>query len=141
MSQQLSAKNSFFFAGAALVVLVLAQMVGSFLVQRLPVGFGRDGYFAVFLAHGQVYFGTIPQEKQNVVFLHDVYYLKLSKPVLSQEDLQNASDASLVKLGNELHGPEDQMEINRAQILFIEKLKKDGKVAKAIEQYQSEQGR
>jgi len=41
----------------------------------------------------------------------------------------------LLKLGNEVHGPEDQMEINREHVVFIEKLKTDGKVAKAIAAY------
>ncbi len=52
---------------------------------------------------------------------------------ISQDTSQG--DVSLLKLGNELHGPEDWMEINPAHILFIEELKPDGKVAKAIDAY------
>ena len=39
---------------------------------------------------------------------------------------------TLIKLGGELHGPKDQMTINRNQILFIEELKADSKVVTAI---------
>jgi len=37
-----------------------------------------------------------------------------------------------VKLGSEIHGPEDLMIINRAQILFVENLKPSGRVSQAI---------
>ena len=45
---------------------------------------------------------------------------------------------SLVKLGNELHGPQDKMEINDAHIIFIESLKQDGRVVEAIARYKEE---
>jgi hypothetical protein len=43
----------------------------------------------------------------------------------------------LVKLGNELHGPVDEMHISKAQILFYEDLKTDGQVVKAIQAYKA----
>jgi len=47
-------------------------------------------------------------------------------------DETDKTKLELVKLGNELHGPEDQMSVNRDQILFIEKLKADSQVVKTI---------
>ncbi|HET8669104.1 MAG TPA: hypothetical protein VFM05_00340, partial [Candidatus Saccharimonadales bacterium] len=44
---------------------------------------------------------------------------------------------SLVKLGCELHGPLDQMVINREQVTFWENLGTEGKVTKAIEEWRS----
>jgi hypothetical protein len=49
--------------------------------------------------------------------------------------LKHASDISLVKLGCELHGPEDEMLINRSQIVFWENLKEDGQVTQAVAEY------
>jgi hypothetical protein len=46
---------------------------------------------------------------------------------------------SLVKLGNELHGPKDEMTINKAHIIFVEDLKADGKVVTAIDKYIEDQ--
>ena len=43
----------------------------------------------------------------------------------------------LQKLGSELHGPEDQMVINRDQVQFWENLKDDGQVVKAITTYKA----
>jgi hypothetical protein len=75
----------------------------------------------------------------------DIYYLQVVQPPL-QGSGQDAAAAqaqaaaqpqiSLVKLGNELHGPEDEMHISRAQVLFYENLKEDGSVVKAIRSYQ-----
>jgi ABC-type Zn uptake system ZnuABC Zn-binding protein ZnuA len=41
----------------------------------------------------------------------------------------------LIKLGSEVHGPEDAMMIAKAQVLFYENLKPDGKVAQSISKY------
>jgi len=56
-----------------------------------------------------------------------------------QEAGSSAASITLRKLGNEIHGPVDQMIINSDQILFWENLKDDGQVAQAIERYQEEQ--
>ena len=39
------------------------------------------------------------------------------------------------KLGQEIHGPEDEMIISKDHVLFYENLKSDGKVSQSIEQY------
>lgn len=125
-------------AALATACLVVALTLAGLLLRWVPYSFGRDGVQAVFLAGGQVYFGRIAGETSRSVVLTDVYYLKLATPVTSQDDLQNRSDASLVKLGNELHAPEDRMEIPWDQVLYVERLKPDGRVAKAIAQYQTQ---
>jgi hypothetical protein len=43
-----------------------------------------------------------------------------------------------VKLGNEMHGPQDQMFIRNEHVLFVENLKDDSKVVQAIQQHQSQ---
>ena len=92
----------------------------------------RDGYYGIFLTNGQVYFGTIASENTRKLFLKDIYYIQLKGDA---NGASSSSDISLLKLGNEVHGPEDSMEINQNNILFIEKLRPDGNVAKAIQTY------
>ena len=89
---------------------------------------------AVFLTNGQVYFGKIRELNAKFVSLEEIYYLN------SQEsaDTEATPNLSLVKLGCELHGPQDRMVINREQVSFWENLKTDGKVAKAIDQWKSQ---
>lgn len=102
-----------------------------------------SGYQAVFLTNGQVYFGKVSNPAEAYLTLKDIYYLQVVQPPLQgqQQPGQQAADQqaqiSLVKLGNELHGPVDEMHINREQILFYEDLKEDGQVVKAIRDYKA----
>ena len=137
-----------------LAVVVLLIIVGSVLFRdRLfPKQDGEkeaqtteeklSGYQAVFLTNGQVYFGKLSDVSATYATLNDIYYLQVTQPPLqgSQQQGQAASDAqpqlSLVKLVNELHGPVDEMKINRDQILFFEDIKEDGRVMTAVREYQ-----
>lgn len=107
------------------------------------LGTSTSAYQAVFLTNGQVYFGKLSNADSDYATLTDIYYLQVVQPPL-QGSQQTASSTtggspqiSLVKLGNELHGPMDQMHIARSQILFYEDLKSDGQVVKAIEAYKA----
>jgi hypothetical protein len=100
----------------------------------------KDKQQAVFLTNGQVYFGKIKEVNSKYLRLTDIYYLNVNQQVQpNQKDSSNNNSSnnsiSLVKLGCELHGPVDQMVINRDQITFWENLKGDGQVAKAISQW------
>lgn len=97
-------------------------------------------YQAVFLTNGQVYFGKLSNPNSRLVTLQDVYYLQLAQSPQpgDNKDAQQQPQISLVKLGNELHGPDDEMKINRDHILFVENMKDNAKVMEAIERYQKE---
>lgn len=84
---------------------------------------------AVFLANGQVYFGHLKKEKGNYTTLENVYYLRT--PAAGQ------TATNLVKLGSELHGPENTMFIPNTQISFWENLKNDSQVVQLIKQLES----
>jgi hypothetical protein len=128
---------------AALMVLLFA---GTVLIVALLVllyfGGAKEENFidkkkvqAVFLTNGQVYFGKIKSVNKNYVDMQQIYYLNVNQQVQpNQKDSEDTSNqsVSLVKLGCELHGPTDQMIINRDQITFWENLKTDGQVTKAI---------
>lgn len=100
---------------------------------------GSSGFQAVFLTNGQVYFGKLTNVDGNYPVLTDIYYLQVGP----QQGSGTATTApsqqsiSLVKLGQELHGPVDEMHISRSQILFYEDLKSDGSVVKAIQAYKA----
>ena len=136
------------FWGGMLLLLVLAVgvlgAVKLFEDKIRTAMMAKSEYQSVFLTNGQVYFGKLAFQGGWVV-MTDVYYLQVT------EDLQAAStgDAAtqtagqqksanqeriieLVKLGNELHGPDDTMYITKDQILFWENMKDDAKVLKSI---------
>jgi hypothetical protein len=89
---------------------------------------------AVFLNGGQVYFGNIKTLNNQYLRLNNIYYLKVNQTV-QPNGQTTTGDVSLVKLGCELHGPEDSMVINQSQVIFWENLKTDGQVAKAVADY------
>ncbi|HSX48333.1 MAG TPA: hypothetical protein VLF41_02420 [Candidatus Nanoarchaeia archaeon] len=128
------------------VLLIVAVLLGiGTLVSRFIGGTqtasavkGKQ-YQALFLTNGQVYFGHLAQVESGYVKLNDIYYLQVQQQV--QPDANKNSNQqpqiSLAKLGGELHGPEDVMYVNRDQVLFWENLKNDGKVVKAIQDFQA----
>jgi len=92
-----------------------------------------ENYSAVFLVNGQVYFGKIDDTISNYTVLTDIYYLQVDQPIQpAQTNITDQPQISLIKLGDEIHGPKDEMKINKDQVLFIEDLKEDGQVVKAI---------
>jgi hypothetical protein len=96
---------------------------------------------AVFLANGQVYFSKIKTINDKFMVLTDIYYLNVNQQVQPDQktsDQQSQNSISLVKLGCELHGPLDQMVVNRQQVTFWENLKDDGQVAKAISEWKKQ---
>jgi hypothetical protein len=94
----------------------------------------KEGFHAVFLDSGQVYFGRLEvvRPEKKFVRLKKVYYLQ------NVESAENDTEISLIKLGDELHAPFDEMNINVDKIIFWEKLKDEGAVASAIVQYEDQ---
>lgn len=116
-----------------------------------PVDARASGYAAVFLDNGQVYFGRLSGFGGDRPVLRDVYYLRLSqslqdsalaKDVDSKANVAASKNAAaaqpeltLIKLGNELHGPVDELQLNPNHTIFVEDLRKDGKITLAIDNY------
>lgn len=124
------------FSATILVVALLASLIiGGPKSESKYVK--NDRLQAVFLNGGQVYFGHIASLNDRFVRMTNIYYLRVNQTVQpDQKANQTANnDVSLVKLGCELHGPEDEMVINSEQVVFWENLKTDGQVAKAVETY------
>lgn len=99
---------------------------------------GGSSYWAVFLTNGQTYFGRLDPDdlNGNYVKLSEVYYLeKTAAPATTTgKAVESATPGyNLIHLGNELHGPKDEMVINRQSVLFIEQLKTDSKVVTTIQ--------
>jgi len=110
-------------------------------------GMAIDGskYQAVFFTNGQVYFGKLQAFNGGYMKLTDIFYLQ-SKQSGNSKDSGNPQETSsdqsnnnvqLIKLGDEVHGPEDEMIISKDQVLFYENLKADGKVTQSIQKFKN----
>lgn len=132
-----------FIIAAVVAVIVIALLVGvwSFVRNANSGGIDSGKYQAVFFTNGQVYFGKLSIMNDNYLKLTNIYYLQAKQTdktdmqkLQKSTDDANLNNITLVKLGDEIHGPQDDMIINRDQVLFYENLKDDGKVASAIKQ-------
>ena len=85
-------------------------------------------YQAVLLVNGSVYFGHLQNYSSRDPILVDVYY------VVSQTNPETKQTSNvLVKRGKELHAP-DRMYLNPSEIVFVEPVGVDSKLAQLIKQ-------
>jgi hypothetical protein len=126
-----------------IAAILLLGVLGWFAWSKLHTAgpaIDSNKYQAVFFTNGQVYFGKLQTAGTDYMKLTNIYYLQTQTSSSSdssnpQKTTSDQGNVQLIKLGDEVHGPEDQMIISKDQILFYENLKADGKVAKSIEQY------
>lgn len=126
--------------GIVLALALLGALAYSFLNSRTVPGVDGGKYQAVFLTNGQVYFGKLKAIDGSYYKLTSIFYLQANGSNENSDNPQNAtksqdSNVQLIKLGNEVHGPEDEMVIGKDQVLFFENLKSDGKVSSTIADY------
>lgn len=95
-----------------------------------------ERHYAVFLNDGQVYFAKIKDTSSDLFYLEDIYYFQGQTSLSAEEGI--SSDLQLIKLGSELHDPEDKMYIPRSYIRFFEPLKSDSRVIQAIKEFRSQ---
>ena len=128
--------------GSFLLLIVLAEFAAAGLFlwissknNTAPVP-ALDKYQAVFLQNGQVYFGKL-QVEGSWLTLREIYYLQVPS-ALQQGNASANQNFQLVKLGTELHGPEDSMHLPRENVNFWENLKDDSQAVRAIKTYQQQ---
>lgn len=128
-----------------LIVLIILVLGGLFLwhnAEGLESQINQSEYQAVFFTNGQVYFGKLTSVSASYMKLTNVFYIQSSNANANSSNPQNAatsqsSNLQLIKLGSEIHGPEDAMVISKDQVLFFENLKNNGKISQGITQYYS----
>jgi alpha-D-ribose 1-methylphosphonate 5-triphosphate diphosphatase PhnM len=140
--KRLSSVKKGSFKWGVLIGLIVIIITCVFLItkkdrvlDRIQKNYANKPRQAVFLVNGQVYFGKIEKENDRYLVLREIYYLK------TQDQLnQNNPDkkVSIIKLGDEVHSPEDRMYISRDQILFYEQMRKESKINEAINKYLAE---
>ncbi len=129
------------------VVFALLASAYYFHEQSRQSRINSSEYQAVFLTNGQVYFGKLQQDDGGYLRMSDIYYLQaqqaqptgnaVTDATKNGQQNTDAANTQLVKLGQELHAPEDRMTINKDQVLFWENIKASGKVAQAISDYKA----
>ena len=145
--KQKSAKGGIVFAIiiSAVVVAITGWIIfTSTRSTSLGAAVDSSKFQAVFLVGGQIYFGKLEEVNSQYLKLSNVFYIKPAtaetNPDSETQDSETSqNDMTLVKLGDEVHGPEDAMMINRDQLLFFENLRPDGRVVQLIQNHASGQ--
>lgn len=94
----------------------------------------KTEYQAVLLIGGIGYFGKIDKIGQSYIEMTDVYYVQSR-----QNPETNQVNNILIKRGKELHGP-DRMFINKSQVIMIEPVAPDSKLAQSIKEINAKGG-
>jgi hypothetical protein len=126
-NQQGSAAVLIVWVVAGIVVIAAALLFMKHTVSRSPVAFTTP-YQAVLLTNGSAYFGKLEGYGTPRPVLSEVYYI-----VTQTNPETKQSSNVLVKRGKELHEP-DRMYLNPNQILCVEPVGTNSKVAQLIAQ-------
>lgn len=123
--------------GLIVVVAVLWSGYSSWQSHRPNTSGPRQ---AIFLGNGQVYFGYASDLRNQIVTLQDVYYLRSQSSLTAADSKTPATPPptatiDLIKLGDEIYGPTDVMQINRDSITHIEEMKSDSQINQKIGEF------
>jgi hypothetical protein len=142
-SRHLQPKKNRFKIIGAIVGIILIVAVTAFLIfsffnsSTTSASIDSSKFQAVFFTNGQVYFGKLQPMNNDYMKLTNIFYLQAKTDTTNpQKTTEQSAGVELIKLGKEIHGPEDTMIISKNQILFFENLKNDGNVASTIIKYQ-----
>jgi len=117
---------------AGLILLLSTGCAAPGKMEATAVTFSTP-YQAVVLINNSVYYGKLAGYGTSNPVLTDVYYI-LSK---TDPDTKKVSNV-LIKRGKELHGP-DRMYLNPSQIILVEPVGTDSKVAQLINEANKQQ--
>lgn len=111
-----------------LVLLLIGIGVSKYKRSGVPA-IDPNVYQAVFFENNQQYFGHLHNINSKMPYLTDIYYVRTQGPVPENPQQQQFT---LIKLGNEIHGPEDVIYFNWDRVLYWENLRSDSEVVKGI---------
>lgn len=119
----------------AVVAILLLGFAISWLYFKGQQRIMTDRYQAVHLENGQVFFGKLQNTSGNFLTLRDAYYTPLQQ-VKPDSQQKTPTQLSLIKVGEEVYGPERSVSIARSTVQYWENLRSDSKVIDAIKQQQ-----
>lgn len=121
-----------------IVLAVAGWLVWSSANKNGSTGIDAGKYQAVFLTNGQIYFGKLSAYNEESLKLTTGYYPQAKETDEATTSKTAAATTSggiqLIRLGDEVYGPENEIFISKDQVLHYENLKSDSKVSQLIDQ-------
>jgi hypothetical protein len=116
-----------------LVLSAAVLLVGAAIGCNSPISSSKK-WQAVYLTNSQIYYGHLGDTSTPFCKLSDVYAIQLT-PSAQGKDKQHPT---LVKIGNDLIGSINEIQINRDQIVFIQDLSDESKLVQGITQLEKQ---
>lgn len=115
-------RNKLYTIGLIVAIILLSVLVYISFINK--VSRIENPYYAVFLRTGDMYFGKLSRFPK--LTLTDVWFIQRSTN-------EEQSGFDLMKYSNAMFGPEDKMEINKENVVWISKLRDDSQVVNYIQ--------
>jgi hypothetical protein len=112
-----------------LIVVLIGAMLAIMYVLPDGVRINSRGYQVVYLASGQAFFGKLQNTDGKYVVIKDAYTTQ--DQTGAQDNAQ--SQTAIVKVSQQVYGPEDSLSIKSDQVVFWQNLRSDSKIVQAIE--------
>jgi hypothetical protein len=126
---------------AANLALAGVLILGKKPVPKPAESFNGNAWYGVFINNNEAFVGHIKEaDTQNITMSH-IYYLTLEAKDASGNTIPTPSAEQfkpfIKKLGQEVYGPKDVIQINRQNVRYYSELRDDSDVVKAIVAYEN----
>lgn len=114
---------------ASIVGLVwLVQQVYQANLQRIDT----SKYQIVYLVNGQAYFGKLQNTSGDFLVVRSAYVAQSVETAEKESEEKIASQTTLLKVADQVYGPQDSIAVKSSQVAFWQNLRDDSKVVQAI---------
>lgn len=138
-TQQASRRSSLRKSSTRLVVIptVLVILLGFLVAWIWLIPHGQriktDGYQVVYLTNNQAYFGKLQNTDGDYLVIKAAYTAQEVQAPATSKNKTPETQTTLVKVRDQVAGPEDSIALRAEQVLFWQNLRSDSKVTQAIE--------
>ncbi len=114
---------------SVLGMLFGVMVVGPQVADRLLQPIDTTKYQVVYLANGQVYFGKLQNTRGDYLVVRSPY---TAQSITSNEGDAKVSQTTLLKVSEQVYGPDNSIAIKSSQVLFWQNLRDDSKISQAL---------
>ena len=116
----------------AVALVLIVAFVTILIMKAVPAQQIDAGkYQVVYMTNGQAYFGKLQNTGGDFLVMKSPY---IAQSVASGDDeSSDSTQTTLLKVTDQVYGPEDSIAIKSSQVAFWQNLRDDSKVTKAID--------
>ncbi|MFZ1801509.1 MAG: hypothetical protein WAW62_03220 [Candidatus Saccharimonas aalborgensis] len=120
------------FCGVMLVGILISAIALYVLNRDTQIDFSK--YQVVYLINGQVYFGKLQNSYGEYLVINSPYTTQIAPQQAGNKEVEQAT--ALLRVRDQVYGPEDTMAIKSSQVVFWQNLRDDSKVTQALKSKQ-----